>query len=1206
VPDPFVHLHVHTSYSMLDGAARLQDLVQAAVRDGQPGLAITDHGNLYGLLDFYDLCTQAGIVPILGLEAYQAEESRLERTRAPARVEEQGLDVSSTGSTKSFYHLTLLAETTEGYRNLIQLSSEAFLSGYHYKPRVDWELLERHQAGLIATTGCLGGLVLQALLADDYELARQRAGRLREIFGPDRLFVELQDHGLPDQRRTNPQLVRLARDLGVGLVATNDSHYVEPEDYLTHDVLLCVQTKARREDPKRFRFSSDQHWLKTAQQMRQLFGELPQALSNTLLIAERCRGVNPYPSDEPGGVPTPQLPGLPPPPQFASAPDPWGAWLRDLVQQGARRRYGDPVPEQVQQRVDWELQVIDEMGFNKYFLIVWDMVQFARREGIRVGPGRGSAAGSVVGYCLDIHRLDPLRYGLLFERFLNPGRRTMPDIDIDFEQERRAEVTQYLSRRWGEQCVASIITFSVIQSRAAIRDTCRVLGHEWAYGDSLARLLPPLILGRETPLRACLERQPGHEQGYDMAQQLREARDRDPQARQVLEVAQGLEGLHRSDGIHAGAVVLADRPLTQYLPVQQRPDGKRSGALVSQYDKLGVERLGLLKMDLLGLRTLSVIDHACRLIEQTDGIHIEPDELPLDDERTYELLRSGDGAGIFQLEQPGIQQLLRAMAPTDFNDIGALLALYRPGPMAAGMHTDYVERKHGRKQVQYLHPEMQQLLGDTYGLMIYQESIMRVAQHFAGLSLGEADDLRRACGKRSRETMMKYRQRLIDGCRERGYGEQLGQQLWDIIEPFADYAFNKSHSFSYGVITYQTAWLKANWPHHYMAAVLSSYMDDTDRLESFLGVAQRMGLHLRCPDVQRSGYAFDVQRDESGQYVIQMGLGAIRGVGRQHAEAIVRARLQGGPFLDLWDLLRRVPDQLLHNAAVLQALVQAGAFDSFGHPRRALYLHIPRVLEAARQLQRVAPQQQFWLLDPAQLLQPPPMREPRREWSPMDRLLREYEVLSGFISGHPLAQYGGAIRAMRSHSVRQLQQMPGGSACTLVGLVTQLTPQLTKKGQRMAKLRLVCLDGMLQVLVMPRVLQQYQQQLANRALVCIEGTWRTEDNGEGMVFASRIRRLPIEAPSGQQDPLLIQVPQQLDPQDLVLLRQVLLAHPGFSPVLLQAQDRVLRLPAQFGVNISPQLIAQLRRWRQRRLQPVPAPAAAPAGTAAPTAAPVGA
>jgi len=1182
VSDPFVHLHVHTSYSMLDGAARLRDLVQAAVRDGQPGLAITDHGNLYGLLEFYDLCTQAGIVPILGLEAYQAEESRLERTRTTTRVEEQGLDVSSTSSNKSFYHLSLLAETTEGYRNLIQLSSEAFLSGYHYKPRVDWELLERHQAGLIATTGCLGGLVLQALLADNYELARQRAGRLREIFGPDRLFVELQDHGLPDQQRTNPQLVRLARDLGVGLVATNDSHYVEPGDALTHDVLLCVQTKAHRDDPKRFRFSSDQHWLKTAAQMRQLFGELPESLANTLLIAERCRGVNPYPSDQPGGVPTPQLPGLPPPPEFASEPDPWGAWLRDLVQRGAYQRYGRPVPQPVQQRLDWELQVIDQMGFNKYFLIVWDMVRFARQEGIRVGPGRGSAAGSVVGYCLDIHRLDPLRYGLLFERFLNPGRRTMPDIDVDFEQERRPEVVQYLSRRWGEQCVASIVTFSVIQSRAAIRDTCRVLGHDWSYGDSLARLLPPLILGRETPLRACLQRHPDYAQGYEMAQQLRERNEQDPQARQVLEVAQGLEGLHRTDGIHAGAVVLADRPLTQYLPVQQKPDGKRSGALVSQYDMHGVERLGLLKMDLLGLRTLSAIGHACQLIGQTDGIHIEPDELPLDDERTYELLRSGDGAGIFQLEQPGIQQLLRAMAPTDFNDIGALLALYRPGPMAAGMHVEYVERKHGRRQVQYLHPEMQQLLGDTYGLMIYQESIMRVAQHFAGLSLAEADDLRRACGKRSRETMAKYRQRLIAGCRERGYGEQLGQQLWDIIEPFADYAFNKSHSFSYGIITYQTAWLKANWPHHYMAAVLSSYMDDTDRLETFLGVTQAMGLRLRCPDVQCSEYAFSVRREDDGGYAIQMGLGAVRGVGRHHAEVIVQARQAGGPFRDLWDLLQRIPDPQIHNAAALQALAQAGAFDSFG-PRRALYLHIPRLLETARQLQKVAPQREFWLLDPTQLLQPPPMHEPKQEWPPMDRLLREYAVLNGFISGHPLAQQRGAIRAMRCNTVQQIRQMESGSACTVVGLVTQLSPQLTKKGQRMAKLRLLCLDGVLQALVMPRVLQHCEQQLANRALVRLAGTWRAEGDGEGVVFVSQAQQLPGEPPAGQSEPLVIQVPRQLSVEDLAQLRRLLEAHPGLSPVLVQADDRILRLPPRFGVHITPQLVAKIRLWRQRRL-----------------------
>jgi len=1163
---------------MLDGAAKLRPLVAAAAADGQPALAITDHGNLYGMLEFYDLCKKNGITPILGLEAYQAEESRLDRNSNTNKAEDQGLDVTATSSNKNYYHLSLLCETTEGYRNLVALSSEAFLSGYHYKPRVDWELLEKHHRGLIATTGCLGGLVLQALLHDRYDLARDRAGRLRDIFGQQNVFVELQDHGLPEQRKTNPELVRLARDLGLSLIATNDSHYVEAADALPHDALLCIQTKAKQSDEKRFRFASDQHWLKSSAEMRHLFGELPEACDNTLLIAERCQVVNPYPSDEPGGVPTPTLPALPVPPQFEGEADPWEAWLRSLIQDGARLKYGNPVPVPVQERIDYELSVIGSMGFNRYFLIVWDMVNFARQQGIRVGPGRGSAAGSVVTYCLDISRIDPLRYGLLFERFLNPGRRQMPDIDMDFEQERRSEVIQYVVQRWGEERVANIVTFSLIQSRAAIRDSNRVLGFEWTDGDRLVKLLPPLIMGRDTPLAACVELDPAHEAGYGMAAELRRTLESDPQARRVVEVARGIEGLHRSDGIHAGAVIISDRPLIEYLPVQRKTSKGVPGPIISQYEMHAVERLGLLKMDVLGLRTLSVLDRACKQVKATDGIDIDPDELPLDDETTYELLRTGDCAGVFQLEQPGMQSLVRSIAPTNFDDIGALLALYRPGPMAANMHNEYADRKNGRKPVEYLHPDMEQLLGETHGLMIYQELIMRVAQHYAGFSLAEADDLRKACGKKDREVLAKYRQRLIDGCESNGFGGKLGQQLWDIIEPFADYAFNKSHSFGYGLITYQTAWFKANWPHHYMAGVLSSYADDTDKLENFIGVAQNMGLRIACPDIQRSELDFSVIKDDAGEYIILCGLGGIRGVGESHVKAILQAR-QAGPFADLADLLRRVESRSL-NTAVLQALVLSGALDGFGHSRKALYEYIPQAITAQQRFEKSAPDHDLMLLDPREMFAPPPVDNSIGEWSTISRLTRERDVLCGFISGHPLDHLKSAIAAMKVTTIASLQELDRDPRahhdCMMVGLLQQLESRLTKRGDRMASFQLLCPDGVIPVLVMPKVYAEVHQRLASRRLVRVRGNWRWDDEERGQLFATAIEQVQLSL--DDREPLLISVEANTSEQGLDALRKILAQHPGPHPVVLEMDGQHLVLPLGQGVDPSPDLLGEIRRW----------------------------
>jgi len=719
---------------MLDGAARIGETVGAAVADGQPAIGITDHGNMYGILDFYRECRSQGVKPILGTEAYMAHDSRHERPARRGRVDDTGGD--SDSGKKLYYHLTLLAEDNTGYRNLIQLASRAFMEGYYYKPRVDWETLADHAEGLIATTGCLGGQVLQSLLQGDTEGAIAKAGRLQDIFGRDNLFVELQDHGIAEQHKTNPQLLEIARRIGAPLLATNDSHYVHRGDAVAHDALLCVQTGSLMSDPNRFKFHGDEHYLKSAAEMRSLFQEVPEACDNTLWIAERA--------DVEIDFGKPQLPNFPLPEGFASDAD----YLRHLTFEGARERWGASVPDAATERLAYELKVIEDMGFSSYFLIVWDLIAHARRSGIRVGPGRGSAAGCAVAYCLRITDLDPIRYDLLFERFLNPSRISMPDIDMDFDSRYRDEMIRYAAERYGRDHVAQIVTFSTIKARAAVRDAARVLGHPYGVGDRVAKAMPPLIMGRDTPLYACLEPHPRYDDGYKMAGELREMYEADPDTRQVIDVAKGLEGLRRQDGIHAAAVVITKEPLTEYLPIQRKPENGQAvedAPVVTQYEMHGVEDLGLLKMDFLGLRNLDVITDTMEVIRRTRGVELDIDNVPLDDAPTFEMLARGDSIGVFQLEGGPMRALIRSLAPTSFEDVAALVALYRPGPMAANMHNDYADRKNGRKPVAYLHPDAEEILADTWGLMIYQESVMRIAQKFAGYSLAEADNLRKAC-----------------------------------------------------------------------------------------------------------------------------------------------------------------------------------------------------------------------------------------------------------------------------------------------------------------------------------------------------------------------------------------------------------------------------------------------------------------------------
>jgi DNA polymerase-3 subunit alpha len=1172
VRDSFAHLHLHTEFSMLDGAARINDVVGAAVADGQPAIGITDHGNMYGVLDFYKECRAQGIEPIVGIEAYQAAEHRGERPVRRGRVDDTGGDVD--GGEKLYYHLTLLAENDTGYRNLMKLSSAAYLEGYYYKPRLDWELLERHHAGVIATTGCLGGVVLQALLEGDVAKATERASRLQDIFGRDNLFVELQDHGLEAQRRTNPQLVDIARKLDAPLLATNDSHYTHRDDHVAHDALLCVQTNSSMDDPKRFKFEGEEHYLKSAAEMRHLFRDWPAACDNTLWIAERARVEIEFGN--------PELPSFPLPEGFAADAD----YLRHLTLEGAERRYGSPVPDGVRARVDFELGVIADMGFSAYFLVVWDLIRHAREKGIRVGPGRGSAAGCCVAYCLGIVDLDPIRYDLLFERFLNPGRKQMPDIDMDFDSRYRGEMIRYATEKYGWDHVAQIVTFSTIKARAAVRDAARVLNYPYAVGDRIAKAMPPLIMGRDTPLRACLEQEPDHLDGYKMAAELRSMYDADPDARKVIDVAKGLEGLRRQDGIHAAAVVITNQPLTEYLPIQRKPLASAAGngdkgngsiddaPIVTQYEMHGVEDLGLLKMDFLGLRNLDVIEQTREIIRESRGVDVDIDDIPLDDELTFAMLQKGDSIGVFQLEGGPMRALMRSLAPTSFDDVAALVALYRPGPMAANMHNDYADRKNGRKAITYLHPDLEELLADTQGLMIYQESVMRVAQKFAGYTLEEADNLRKACGKKIRSLLAAEREKFVAGCTRQGYGEQVGTKLFDVIEPFADYAFNKSHSYGYGYVAYQTAWLKAHYPVEYLAALLTSVKDDKDRTAVYLAECRALGIEVLVPDVNLSASDFVARGD-----TVPFGLSAIRNVGAGLVGHMVSERERGGPFADFYDFCERV-DPMVLNKRTVESLIKGGAFDCLGHPRRGLLMVFEQIVDRVLNRRRKEAEGQFDLFsglgvdNAGAATSDERVPIPDLEFDKTQRLAFEKEMLGLYVSDHPLMGAEGALRREVDCTLAELRELRDGDTRWVGGVVTGLSRKYTKKGDLMAVFTLEDLNAAIEVMVFPKTMHEYGPQLADDAIICVKGRLDLREE-PAKIVALELKQLALA--TGDRRELSLTLPVDALTSSLVeRLKSVLREHPGETRVVLHVGETRIRLPDDFNVDDRNGLCAELR------------------------------
>ncbi|HJM31548.1 MAG TPA: DNA polymerase III subunit alpha [Acidimicrobiales bacterium] len=1172
--DSFAHLHVHTEYSLLDGAARIGDIVAAAVADGQPAIGITDHGNMYGVVDFYRACREQGIKPVLGTEAYMAHESRSERPTRRGRLDDSGGETE--GGRKLYYHLTLLAENATGYRNLIQVASRAFLEGYYYKPRVDWEVLADHNEGLIATTGCLGGQVLQALLRDDYEGARERAGRLQDIFGRDNLFVELQDHGIPEQQRTNPQLIRLAEELGAPLLATNDSHYTCEDDAVSHDALLCVQTGSLVSDEQRFRFHGTQHYVKSAGEMRGLFRDVPSACDNTLWIAERC--------DVEIEFGKPQLPDFPLPDGFKDD----DAYLEHLAFEGARKRWGDTLPDSVVERLAYELKVIGDMGFSAYFLITWDLIRYARERSIRVGPGRGSAAGCAVAYALEITDLDPIRYDLLFERFLNPSRSNMPDIDMDFDSRHRDELIRYAAERYGRDHVAQIITFSQIKARAAVRDAARVLGHPYGLGDRVAKAMPQLIMGRDTPLAACLVETDEHSEGFKMAADLRQMYETDNDVREVVDVARGLEGLRRQDSIHAAAVVITKEPLTEYLPIQRKPESGQDPAdapVVTQFEMHAVEDLGLLKMDFLGLRNLDVITDTLALVEATRGEVIDIDNVQLDDAATFDLLARGDTIGVFQLESGPMRSLMRSLAPTGFQDVAALVALYRPGPMSTNMHNDYADRKNGRQPVSYFHPDAEELLADTYGLMIYQESVMRVAQKFAGYSMADADNLRKACGKKDRDLMQKERKGFVSGCEATGYGGALGDDLFDDIEQFADYAFNKSHSYGYGYIAYQIAFLKANYPVEYMAALLTSVKSNLDKAAVYLNECRIMGIDVGVPDINTARSDFhalpgdQVGANGSGSgHRIAFGLSAVRNVGEGLVDLLLAERDSGGPFADFYDFVERCDSTVL-NKRTVESLIKAGAFDTFGHPRQGLLLAHEQVIEhtlARRREHDMGVMSLFGEGDSE------PLFDERTVISDVEfdktvRLAFEKEMLGLYVSDHPLSGYEVALRRRCDMAIADLADVDDGMQHTIGGVLTNLQKKWTRKGDLMAVFDLEDLGGSVEVTVFPKTMAEHGHKLEEDAIVLVRGRLDDRRGAVPKILCHEVEVVEMgDLPSSR--PVRLRLPiDRVSRSTVDELKELLSAHPGDAEVYLHLGDRqVLRLPADYCVNPSGGLVGELR------------------------------
>jgi DNA polymerase III subunit alpha len=1152
--DSFVHLHVHTEYSMLDGAARVGDLITEVARLEMPAIAMTDHGNVFGAFDFYKQATKAGVKPIIGIEAYIAPESRFDKKRV--QWADGGEDDVSGGG--AYTHMTILAENNQGLGNLFRLSSLASLEGYYYKPRMDRELISRYADGLIATTGCPGGEIQTRLRMGNYREALRAASDYRDIFGANNFYLEIMDHQIDIETRVKEDLLKLGKELKLPLLATNDLHYTFHEDAAAHAALLCVQSGTTLADPKRFKFDNDEFYLKTPAQMRELFKEIPESCDNTLLIAERC---NVKLRENENLLPAFAVPQ-------GETED---SWLRKEAVRGLLEKMGDRATDEYKVRLNYELDVMANMGFPGYFLVVADLVSHAKKVGIRVGPGRGSAAGSLVAYALGITGLDPIEHGLLFERFLNPERISMPDIDLDFDERRRSEMIRYATEKYGEDRVAQIITYGTIKSKQSLKDATRVLGFPYAIGEKLTKALPPSVMGKDITLSGVFD---SKDSRYGEAGEFRELYNSDPDSKRVVDVAKGLEGLKRQWGVHAAGVILSREPLLDVIPIHRRD---ADGAIITQFDMGACEATGLLKMDFLGLRNLSVLDDALANIKANQSIDVVLENLPLHDKKTFELLSRGDTLGVFQLDGGPMRALLRSMAPDSFADISAVIALYRPGPMGENAHNNYADRKNGRKPVEPIHPELSEplheILGDTYGLIVYQEQVMAIAQKVAGFTLGRADLLRKAMGKKNKEILDKEYIPFEAGMKANGFSVAAIKRLWEVLIPFSDYAFNRAHSAGYGVVSFWTAYLKANFPTEYMAALLTSVRDDKDKSALYLSECRRMGIKVLPPDVNESDAEYTPRGTD-----IRFGLAAIRNVGEGVVASIKSARENKGSFTSFGDFLAKV-DANVCNKKTIESLIKAGAFDSLAHPRKGLMAIHLEAIDSVSETKRAEAIGQFDLFggDTISQVAGLDIEIPNTEWDKSTLLTFEREMLGLYVSDHPLL---GVEHVLRSHTDMSISELledgPQDGMVTIGGLITGIQRKVSRQGASWAVVNVEDLEGAIEVLFFSNTYNQYALSLTEDRVVVVRGRFSRTD--EQVRFTALEMKMPdISAtPTG---PLLISLPAaQVTPPVVERMKEILRSHPGKREVHLQVidQQKSTTLKIDALVTSSPSLSADLK------------------------------
>lgn len=1143
---------------MLDGAAKVGPLIEEAVRQGSPAIAITDHGYMFGAYEFHKTATAAGIKPIIGIEAYITPGTkRGDKTRVKWG-NGQGDDVGGGGA---YTHMTLLAENNEGMHNIFKMASLASIEGQYFKPRLDRELLSRYSKGVIATTGCVGGEVQTRLRMGQYREAVAAAAEFRDIFGPENFFAEIMDHGIEVERRTIADLIKLAKELGLPLLATNDLHYTHAEDAGAHAALLCVQSASTLDDPKRFKFESNEFYLKSPQQMRALFSDHPEACDNTLLIAERC---------ETNFVTRDLMPKFPVP----KGEDEY-TWFEKEVERGLHVRYPAGIPAAHRERADYEVGIIKEMGFPGYFLVVADFIDWAKNNGVRVGPGRGSAAGSIVSYAMGITELDPLEHGLLFERFLNPERISMPDVDVDFDDRRRSDVIKYVTERYGEDRVAQIVTYGSIKAKQALKDASRVLGYPYSVGEKLTKAMPPAVQGHDVTLSELYDKASDR---YAESGEFRELVASDEINQKVLDTARGLEGLKRQWGVHAAGVIMSAEPLQDHIPVMRRED---DGAIITQFGYPQCEEMGLLKMDFLGLRNLTVLGDALDAILANTGQELVLGELALDDPKTYDLLGRGDTMGVFQLDGGAMRTLLKQMRPDSFRDISAVIALYRPGPMGMNSHTNYALRKNGLQVISPIHPELDDalhdILGETYGLIVYQEQVMAAAQRVAGFTLGQADLLRKAMGKKKKSELDKQYANFEKGALEKGYSREAVKTLWDTLEPFAGYAFNKSHSVGYALLSYWTAYLKANYPAEYMAALLTSVGDAKDKLGLYLNECRKMGIKVLPPDVNESSLGFTAVGAD-----VRFGLGAVRNVGANVVGSIVEARTAKGAFTTLHDFLAKVPLAVC-NKRTIESLIKAGAFDTMGATRRGLLEIHEEAVDSASALKRNEANGQVDLFGGLFEIDGTGQSVPDRpEWSKRNKLAFEREMLGLYVSDHPLA--GLEMKLARHAQLTVIELTEGetikdGETVTIAGLLTSVNKRIARSsGNEYATVTIEDFTGEVQALFLGKTYQEFSPALIPDSIVVVRGRVNVRDDGV-VLHAASVFSPDIES-SDDGMPLTLAIPEIAATPDIVEdLGNILIRHKGSSPVRLKltrdgGTSRVFEIP--YEVALTSDLYAELK------------------------------